>query len=261
MKKKLVFTLMFIVLIFVLFLLSNIVFASFLNKLIFEKYIDNISNKNNDTFYIDKIVLFSSCSSDSAINSNNTITISNLSQYTDIAIFIDSSSDDFSLKNTLKSVCIKDISFNILPKLGTPHLYYKSLTDFATPNVSEDNVLNDSLTFDVSSDDEIDYSEPTLFNNRANPITFSYVNSNIKSDYTFNSNSLVYDGSLLKNCNVILSDLHCAFSFTICVENNLGEYFVCPVYLDIPLENTNSSIYDGNYTYIYNPNYSFYSNN
>lgn len=260
MKKKFVFTLTLIVLIFILLLLANIAFASFFNKLVFENYINTISNKNNNTFHIHKIVLFSSCSSDSIINSNNTITINNLSQYTDIAIFIDSSTSDFSLKNTLKSVSIKDISINNIPKLGNPNLYYKSLTDFATPHISEDNILDNNLIFSISSDDEVDYSEPILFNNRANPITLSYVNSNIKNNYTFNNSSLAYDGTLLKNCNVLLSDLQCSISFTICIENNLGENFICPIYLDIPLENTVSSIYDGNYTYIYNPNYSFYSN-
>lgn len=262
MKKKFVFTLIFMFLIFVLIFLTNIVYTSFLNKLAFENHIENISNKNNGNFYIDKIVLFSSCSSDSIINPNNTTTINNLSQYTDIAIFLNSSTNEFSMNNTLKSVSIKNITFSKTPTLGTPNLYYKGLTDFAKPNILEDYILTDSLTFDISSDDEIDYSEPVLFNNCANPITLSYVNSNIRSSYTIpsNDNSLVQDGSLLKKCNVPLNDLSCSLSFTIFIENNLGDTFICPVNIDIPFEDSSSSIYDGNYTYTYNPNYNFYSN-
>lgn len=259
--KKILFFIVFIFLLFLLIFLCNIVYTSFINKLSFEKYIFNISDENiSDVFTIDKIVLFSSCYSDSTINSNNTTTINNLSQYTDMAIFINNADNEFSLENTLKSVSIKDFSFNTFPNLGTPNLYYKSLTDFATNNVLEENLLDSDLDFSISSEDEIDYSKPILFNNCANPITLSYVNSNIKNNYTITNdeNAIIYDGSLLRKCNILLSDLNCNLSFTIFIENNLGEKFSCPVYISIPLEKDNTSIYDGSYTFIYNPNYRFY---
>lgn len=260
MKNK-IKQIIFIFLLFILILLSQIVFTSLLNKLFFENYIDNISKNNiSNTFTIDKIVFFSSCSSDTTINSNNTTSINNLIQFTDIAIFINNSNDNYTLENTLKSVSIKNISFNTMPNLGTPNLYFKGLTDFAKYTVTEDNLLDSELDFSVSSEDEIDYSKPILFNNCANPITLSYVNSNIKNGYTINNtdNSIVYDGSLLQKCSVLLDDLNCSLSFTIYIENNLGEHFKCPVYLNIPLDNDSTSIYDGSYTYICNPNYEFY---
>lgn len=259
--KQIIFILVFIFLLFILILLSQLVFTSLLNKLFFENYIDNISKNNlSNTFTIDKIVFFSSCSSDTTINSNNTTSINNLMQFTDIAIFINNSNDNYTLENTLKSVSIKNISFNTMPNLGTPNLYFKGLTDFAKYTVTEDNLLDSELDFSVSSEDEIDYSKPILFNNCANPITLSYVNSNIKNGYTINNtdNSIIYDGSLLQKCSVLLDDLNCSLSFTIYIENNLEEHFKCPVYLNIPLNNDSNSIYDGSYTYIYNPNYEFY---
>lgn len=259
--KEIIFILVFIVLLFLLIFLCNIVYSSFMSKLYLENYAEELLDLNNkDVFNIDKIVFFSSCNSDSTINSNTSTTINNLSQYTDIAIFINNSDNEFTLKNTLKSISIKDISFNTQPNLGTPNLYYKSLTSFATPNILEDNLLSSELNFSVSSSDEINFDEPIIFNNCANPITLSYVNSNIKSDYTIDitDNSITYDGSLLKRCNILLNDLNCSISFTIYIENNLGEKFRCPVYLNIPLENVSSSIYDGSYTYIYNPNYEFH---
>ena len=178
-------------------------------------------------------MLFSGCDSDSTTNTNNTTTINNLYQYTDIAIFLNSSNTSFSLANTLKSVVIKDFSFNTLPSLGTPNLYYKSLDDFSTSNFDANNVLDKELTFSISDDDQIDYS------------------------VTNTNNSITYDGSLLKKCNVLLNDLNCSLSFVIYIENNLGESFKCPVYIDIPLKDDSSSIYDGSYTYTYNPDYSF----
>ena len=259
--KKVVYILTFIFLLFLLIFLVNIVYASFSNKLFLDNYIENIANRfKKNEFSVDKIVFFSSCTSDSTINSNSTTTINNLLQYTDIAIFINNSTDNFTAANTLKSVSISDISFNTNPSLGTPNLYYKNLNSFATPTVISDNVLKTDLVFEVSSEDEIDYNKPILFNNCANPITLSYVNSNIKDDYTISStdNSITYDGSLLKKCNVLLNDINCSFSFIINIENNIGQQFKCPVYIDIPLSNDSTSIYDGSYTYIYNPDYDFF---
>ena len=153
-------------------------------------------------------------------------------------------------------------------KTGTVSMNYKSevnglqlvdLTPIADSVAKENRLEGSYFDFSVSSEDEIDYNTPTLFNNCANPITLSYVNSNITNNYTVENtdNAITYDGSLLKKCNILLSDLACNFSFTVYIENNLGQKFKCPVYISIPLENDSSSIYDGNYTYTYNPNYSF----
>ena len=259
--KKIIFLVVFIFLLFILVLLTHIVFSPLLNKLFFENYILNISTENiNHVFTIDRIVLFIFFSSETTINSNNTTTINNLNQFTDIAIFINNENEDYTLENTLKSVSIKGISFNTTPNLGTPNLYYKGLQDFAKFSVNEENILSSDLDFTVSSEDEINYDEPILFNNCANPITLGYVNSNIKTDYTINNSdsAIRYDGSLLQKCNVLLDDIHCSLSFTIYIENNLGEHFKCPVYINIPLQNETSSIYEGTYTYSYHPNYVFY---
>lgn len=262
MKNKLKFVTKILVLIFLLFLLFfllYITYSSFINKYLFEKYVANIiDTTSSNAFAIDKIVLFSSCNSDSTINSNNTSTINNLIQYTDIAIFINNNEKNFSLENTLSSACIKDISYNVTPKLGTPKLYYKDLNDFATDKIFENNIINSDLNFSISTEDEIDYSTPVLFNNCANPITLSYVNSGIVNNYTISDTSITHDGTLLQKCNVILDDLTCNLSFTIYVENNLGERFKCPIYIDIPFENENSSIYNGSFTYTYNPNTYFF---
>ena len=259
-KVKKSFLIVILVLsIFFLILLTHFVYTSFINKFYFDKHIEDIINNNvTEVFSIDKIALFSSSTADSIINSNNTTTINDLIQYTDIAIFINNNNSNFSMKNTLKSVSIQNISFNTKPLVGTPNLYYKSLTDFSTDKIVTENLINSSLNFSVTSEDELDYNKPILFNNCANPITLSYVNSNIKNDYTIQNmdGSISYDGSLLKTCNVPLNELNCSLSFTIFIENNLGENFKCPVYIDIPLSGS-SSIYDGSYTYIYNPDYKF----
>ena len=119
--------------------------------------------------------------------------------------------------------------------------------------------MNNSLNFTITQDDNADLSSPILYNNCANPIVISYKNENLITDHTIsNKDSISYDGSLLKDCNIILSNLKCSFSFYIVIENNLGHKYRCPIYLTIPLSNGTSSIYNGSFYYTYNPDYYFY---
>ena len=101
---------------------------------------------------------------------------------------------------------------------------------------------------------------PILYNNLANPIVVSYINSNIKSDYTMTDTSIpiTYDGSLLKRCNVPLDSLNCSFTFDIYIINNLDQEFKCTAFINIPLEDNEKSIYDGNIIQKINTNLNFY---
>lgn len=55
-----------------------------------------------------------------------------------------------------------------------------------------------------------------------------------------------------------LSSLNCNVSFDIFITNNLDQEFKCSVFLDIPLENEELSIYDGNLKVTKDTNFSFY---
>ncbi len=220
------------------------------NKLNFENNILEISEKNNNSiFIIDNITLFSSCNADTDIKSNSDFTLKNLYQYTDIAIFINntSSSKELSAENTLKEVNITNIKFAKSPDIGQPQLYYKNINNFAKPILNKEDKLETDLKFQITSEDNIDYSNPTLYNNCANPITLSFVNNNIKSNYALNiSKPITYDGSLLKSCNIVLNSISCNICFDIFITNNLNQKFICPISIDIPLERDSKSIYDGN---------------
>jgi hypothetical protein len=259
-KKRNFLILILLFLSLILAILTNIVYASYLNKTSLEKSINEI-NKNNEKeiFSINKIVYFSSCSANADI-SNSNFMINNLFQYTDIAIYINNDFENLSLENTLKSVYIDNVNFTTSPEIGTPSLYFKNLNNFATDIYLKENKISDKLFFDVTSEDSIDYSEAILYNNCANPITLSYVNENIKTDYVVSniSNPIIYDGSLLKKSNILLNSISCSISFDIYITNNLDEEFKCPVYLNIPLDNETASIYDGSLTLVDNTNYVFY---
>lgn len=260
-KKEIILTIITIILFIIVLVLAYLLLNKYILKKNFEKDFVNFVSKNPSTiFNIDKIILFSSADAKNKTNTSSSYTIENLYQYTDIAIFIKSTSDENTLENTLKKVSINNIKFNTPPSIGEPNLYFKSLNNFAKSDIIDENLITDSFEFTISSDDEADLNNPIIYNNLANPLTFSYVNTNIKSDYTFTdvSSPITYDGSLLKKCDVNIEDINCTLSFDINITNNLDEEFKTNISIDIPLVSENSSIYDGNIILRKDSTYTFY---
>lgn len=260
-KKKIILVVITIALFIVIFFIGFSLFHKYILKRNFESDILSFANKNENTiFEINKITFFSSCDAKNKSLTNTNFTIENLYQYTDMAFFISSPSPEKNLENTLKTVYIDNIKYNTLPSIGEPKLYYKNINNFAKSDIIEENLINERLDFNITSEDETNLDNPILYNNLANPIVVSYVNSNIKTDYTITDTStpITYDGSLLKKCNVLLNYLVCNISFDIYITNNLEQEFKCTVYIDIPLETNDKSIYDGNITFKKDTNFVFY---
>ena len=263
-KTKIILTIITIILICIVIFLAFLIFQKYVFKKIFEDDILSFADKNQSTiFTVDSITLFSSADAGYKTNTSNNFTIQNLYQYTDIALFIKNTSDEDTLENTLKKVYIENIQFSNTPKLGEPSLYFKSINAFSKSDITEENKITDAFEFTVSSSDEADLNTPTLYNNLANPLTLSYVNSNIKSDYTITdiSSPITYDGSLLQKCNINLEDISWNLSFDIYITNNLDEDFKTTVSIDIPLSSEDKTILDGNLTIKQDTNYTFYRYN
>lgn len=259
--KKFILTIVTILLFIVVLILVNITCYQYFLKNKFEKSIMSFSSKNENTvFQIKNITFFSSCDVKNKNASSSNFTIENLYQYTDMALFITSPSKDKTLENTLKKVYIDNIKFTKLPTLGEPKLYYKNIYNFAKSDIIDNNLINNKLDFTITSDDNASLDTPTLYNNLANPIVLSFVNSNIKTDYTITNTpkSITYDGSLLKRCEVLLNSINTSLSFDIYIVNNLDQEFKCTVFIDIPLETENKSIYNGNITLKKDTNFIFY---
>ena len=252
-KKKIVIGILFSLL-FIIMIVAYLLWQKHIIKSNFEKDVLSFAKKNDKTvFQVNKIVLFSNCDAKNKTGSATNFTIENLYQYTDMAIFINSSStEEKTLENTLKKVRITN--------MGEPKIYFKGLHQFAKSDLVEENEIKDNLDFTITSEDEANLATPTLYNNLANPITLSYVNQTIKSDYTLTDTSvpITYDGSLLKRCQVDLSSISCKLSFDIYITNNLEEEFKTTVLIDIPLEIQEKSIYDGNINMTQKCNFAFY---
>lgn len=259
--KQIIFIILIIVLIVILFFLFNHIYNQLRKKKEFENEILSFSEKNEKTvFSINKIVFFSSCDSKNKTSSQTNFTIENLYAYTDIAIFIDNGQKEISSENTLKNVKITNIKFTKQPESGTGNLYYKNVNNFAKSEINENNKIEKELDFETTSEDEVDLNKPVLYNNCANPITLSYVNQNIKTDYTMTDtqNPITYNGKLLKRCGVSVNLINTSISFDIEIENNKKQKFRTTIYFDIPYENEDKSINDGSIIVEKNTNFNFY---
>ena len=262
-KKNIILTIIFLISIILLAVLCGLTYKtvkgyacsnSFLNS-----SLEFQQNNEKTIFSIDKITYFSSANATVETNSNSSFTISDLYQYTDIAIFLTPHSEALTSKNTLKSVTLSDIQFSSVPRVGTPSLYYKNINDFASSKFSKDNLISGEINFDATSENQIDYSKPILYNNCANPITLCYVNSDIQDKYTLSNkiSNIAHNGSLLKTCGITLNSISCKLSFVVNITNNLDEIYTCPITLTIPLSTESSTVYDGNLTLKDTTNYKF----
>lgn len=260
-KKSIIFIIIILLLIAITVFISFIIFNKYSLKKNLEDTTLAFATKNEKPiFTIDKITLFSNANAKNKNASSSNFTIENLYQYTDIALFIKSPQEEKTEENTLKKVWIDNLKYNTVPEVGQANLYYKNINNFAKNELIENNLLENSLDFEIVSDSEADLNNPILYNNLANPITLSYINSNIKTDYTITDTStpITYDGSLLKRCNVSLDSINCNLSFDIYVINNLDQEFKYTMFIDIPLKNNDRSIYDGNIIQRLDTNFTFY---
>lgn len=260
-KKKIITITVLFLLILILSFLIFTVFNIFYNKYSCEaNYLDFANKNENVIFSINKCVLFSNCNAKNKTNSTTSFTIENLYQYTDIALFINNNSKENTLENTLKNVKINNLKFSTSPEIGKQNIFYKNINSFAENIIPQENVFEDELIFNISSNDNEDLRVPTLYNNCANPITLTYINNNLKTDYAIpdNTGSITYDGSLLKRCGILLNSLNAKFAFDIYITNNLDQEFKCTVYIEPPIENKDKSLYDGSLTVTQNTNYNFY---
>lgn len=220
-----------------------------------KKYLDDIQQLEeitSDVFSLDKIVLYSSA--DAKNTSASSLLSLDISQFTDIAIFINNHSDgNYTLENTIKECYIDSISFSHLPEQGTPYLYPKDLTTFAKiDNFSEKEPIGNSFYFPVvESKDLVNYSNYEIASTCSTPIVLEYVNQNIKTNYNLPSESNpTLDGRILKKAGIPFSTIETNLTFKIHIINGLNEHFVCNIDFAIPLrdDSSTSTIYDGSFT-------------
>lgn len=259
MKKKIEFDLKHLILvIFIILILTMLVF------LLYSKMVSAIKSNNlkinkseifahenkQHIFKINKIILYSNVDVVDE-SENNSLQNLSLSQYTDIAIYIDNTifNKELTEENTIKDMYIENVNISTLSSNGEKILNYKSPYLFGKYRSLENagpkirfNVLNKN-----QEELEIEYENPTFYTDCSNPITLSYINKNVVTDYHIRANdkSITFDGAILDRANIDLDVLNNKIDFCIHIINNLDEEFVCNVSIDNNLENEDGGLYTG----------------
>ena len=210
-------------------------------------------------FSIDNIYMYSSASADSN-QEDRAIWNLNIHQFTDIALYINNRSDEkLNYENSIKEMYIDNIKFSNLEK-GKPSLAFKDIHNFGKFTDVEENIIEDKIEYKILNDGDIDYSKPQMYADCSNPIILEYANKNIKENEIISDieSDLIFNGELLRRTGVFLDSIKCTVSFNVTIINNYEQKFVANVYLDIPLEDTQTgeTIYNGKQVKkIQTPNY------
>lgn len=208
---------------------------------------------DSNIFKIDSALIYSSAN---AINNSETqedYWNLNIYQFSDIALSVDNhvSIDGLTQKNTIRQMYIDNISYPKLPEKGTPFLYYKDYNLLGTGVIDDEKVINGRLDFNVVTSNSSDTVEPSFYADCSNPIILSAVNRDVVSNFVLrNTNSAItFDGNLLLDATVLLSNIEYEISFSIHIINYLDEEYVCNLTIPIILGDNNeiNTIYDGAY--------------
>lgn len=208
---------------------------------------------DNNIFQVSSVLIYSSANALNNLEMQKDYWDLNLYQYSDMAITIDNnvSIDGLTQKNTIKEMYIDNITYPSTPDKGTPSLYYKDANSLGIGIVDEEKLIKDKLKFNVISSNDSEVSSPAFYADCSDPILLSSINKAIEPNLIIrNTNSSVtFDGSLLVDANILLSNIEYSVSFSIHIINNLDEEYVCNLTVPIKLRDSNdiNTIYDGSY--------------
>lgn len=208
---------------------------------------------DSNIFKVDSVLLYSSANALNNSEMQEDYWDLNLYQYNDMAISIDNhvSINGITQKNTIKELFIDNVSYPSYPDKGKPALYYKNSDFLGVGVIDREKLISDRLDFNVVSSNDAQVQDPTFYSDCSNPILLSSINEEIVPNFVRrNTNSAItFDGSLLLDANILLSNIEYSISFSIHIINNLDEEYVCNLTVPISLrdESEIDTIHDGSY--------------
>lgn len=235
----------------ILYMDYRFIFSKMANRKQFVKELIVISDANREpVFRVSKIIKYSSAEATDNTLEQNLQDLS-ISQYSDIALYIDNFEEEITKENTIKELYLDHFQIDVGYHYGTPSLYYKNPLEISKFRMIEENEIKDKLEYEIIYTNEenqnTDYHKPVFFTDCSNPITIGYINKEIINNYQVTKeNGLVsFDGRIFNNLDINLNDLSPKISFTIHIKNHLDEDFVCNMSANLRLETEKGSVKSG----------------
>lgn len=249
--NKFVLPILLIIILALLYIDNKYIFKVISNRNNFAKEVIKIAEANKEpVFRISKIIKYSSAEATDNTAEQNLQDLS-ISQYSDIALYIDNFDENLSEKNTVKELYIDNFKIDVDYKYGIPTLYYKNPLMISKFRMIDENEIKDVLNYKIVStneeNEESDYENPIFFADCSNPISIGYINKEIINNYQVTKeNGLVsFDGRIFENIDINLKELSPKICFTIHIKNNLDENFVCDISANLKLETENGTVKSG----------------
>lgn len=209
--------------------------------------------KENSIFRIKELLLYSGVNVMNPSNNPSLINL-NISQYSDLSLYIDNSMVDSELTamNTIKELYIDNISITSKVNGGTRLINYKTPLNFGKyQEITQpvDNRIDFEILSTNAENDIAEYTTPTFYTDCTNPITLGYVNKDIITNYSISNanNKVSYNAKVLKEANLNLGNINNTLSFTVHLTNNANHKFSCNVNLNLSLD---KDFIDSGYSYI-----------
>ena len=231
----------------------------------YSSHIEKMAEQNkNAVFKINQIVLHSSA--DAIDNSpERNLTDLSISQYTDIAIYINNRIKEKGLtnENTISQLYIDNIVIKNNNPTGQRVLNYKNpfyIGKFKDIQ-SQAERIDFNIVYNNKDNQGNNYDNPTFYTDCSNPISLGYVNRNILTNYSSeqNNNVVSFNGRILQEANIDLSQLNSVIQFRINIINNQGEKFICDVSIDNNLQSPEGGVYTGYLINVNNPSSDTYN--
>ncbi|MBQ7409985.1 MAG: hypothetical protein IJW20_01210 [Clostridia bacterium] len=214
-----------------------------------EESVELIENNNNPLFRIGQIILYSSANATD--NSEGQLKNIDISQFTDMSIYIDNKGkvEEIKPENTINELYITNIKIESASENGEKIFNYKNPKKTGK-YVELSNWQQDGILFSIINtnpkNDLANYDENVFYTDCSNPISLGFINKNILTNCEVSGEvgTINFDGSILKNANINLADLKTKISFSINITNNYNEKYVCDLELDLDLTEE-EEIYSG----------------
>ena len=247
-----------VLLIISVFVYTHIFKVENVKKAYAEETIEFIENNENPIFKVGQIVLYSSANA--IDNSDGELKDIDISQFTDIEIYIDNKlkSSEITAENTINEMYINNIKIESQSEVGEKILNYKNPQNCGK-YVDLYNWEADGILFNITrtndEDKKANYDQNIFYTDCSNPISLGYINKNILKgcEVSKELGTLAFDGSILESTGINLKDLKTKISFSINITNNFNEKFVCDLSIDVDLEGEEEGIYSGYLIKMLNP--------
>lgn len=208
-----------------------------------------VEENKNPIYKIDQIILYSSANV--VDNSDGELKNLDISQFSDIEIYIDNKSQvtEITPENTINSLFIDNIRIDASSEQGEKIFNYKNPLQCGK-YVELENWRDDGILFNVVNSNEknreANYNENIFYTDCSNPISLGYINKNILTNCEVNSNnaSISFDGSILAAAGIDLETLNATITFSLHLINNYNEEYVCNIKIENDLA-SEEGIYSG----------------